>query len=357
MAKRLRVGVVFGGRSGEHEVSLAGAASVMAAIDTSRFEVLPIGIAKDGHWLVGGDPLRALGRAAAQLALAEGGADAQTKRELLERVAAVETSSALARMERSESLPAGLRESLDVVLVLLHGPQGEDGTIQGLLELAGVPYTGAGVLASAIGMDKVAMKDIFRAHGLPIAEHLVVKRHEWRRDPRPTEQMVASQIGFPCFVKPANLGSSVGISRVKAADDLAAAVELRRASRPPHPGRAGRAGTGSRGGGARQRRARRLGARRGLLRGRVVRLRDQVRRGPDDVQGACRALPRSHDAGARARREGVSGHRRRRHGARGFLRRAATGACWSTRSIPSPASRRPAPTRGCGKRRASPIPS
>jgi D-alanine-D-alanine ligase len=222
----LRVGVVFGGRSGEHEVSLAGAASVMTAIDRSRFEVLPIGIAKDGHWLVGGDPLRALGRVAAQLALVEGGADAQTKRELLERAVAVETSSAVARMERSESLPAGLRESLDVVLVLLHGPQGEDGTIQGLLELAGVPYTGAGVLASAIGMDKVAMKDIFRAHGLPIAEHLVVKRHEWRRDPSPTERLVASEIGFPCFVKPANLGSSVGVSRVKAADNLAAAVEL-----------------------------------------------------------------------------------------------------------------------------------
>ena len=224
--KRLRVGVVFGGRSGEHEVSLAGAASVMAAIDRARFDVVPIGIARDGRWLVGGDPLRALGRAAAQLALAEGGAEAQTKRELLDRAAAGEATSALARMESSEGLPAGLRESLDVVLVLLHGPQGEDGTIQGLFELAGLPYTGAGVLASAIGMDKAAMKDVFRAHGLPMVEHVLVRRHEWQHDPGAVERLVASQLGFPCFVKPANLGSSVGVSRVKAADDLAAAIEL-----------------------------------------------------------------------------------------------------------------------------------
>ena len=137
--KRLRVGVVFGGRSGEHEVSLAGAASVLAAIDRSRFDVMPIGIARDGRWLIGGDPLRALGREAAQLALAESGADAQTKRELLDRAGAGEVTSALARTERSEGLPAGLRNSLDVVLVLLHGPQGEDGTVQGLFELAGLP--------------------------------------------------------------------------------------------------------------------------------------------------------------------------------------------------------------------------
>jgi len=224
--KRLRVGIVFGGRSGEHEVSLAGAASVMAAIDRSRFEVVPIGIAKDGRWLVGGDPIRALGREAARLALAEGGGLAQTKRELLERAAAADTSSALATTESSEGLPAGLRQRLDVVLILLHGPQGEDGTIQGLLELAGLPYTGAGVLASAVGMDKAAMKDMFRAHGLPVVDHLLVKRHEWRRDPAAVEQTVAERIGFPCFVKPANLGSSVGIGKVKSAEDLGGAIDV-----------------------------------------------------------------------------------------------------------------------------------
>src|SRR6266545_2983421 len=165
MGKKLRVGVVSGGRAGEHEVSLAGAA-------------------------------------------------------------AVDAGTALARMESSESLPPALRTSLDVVLIMLHGPQGEDGTIQGLLELAGIPYTGAGVLASAVGMDKGAMKDMFRAHGLRVVEYTIVRRHDWQRDRQAVERAVAQEIGFPCFVKPANLGSSVGISKVKAAEDLAAAIDL-----------------------------------------------------------------------------------------------------------------------------------
>jgi len=224
--KKLRVGVVFGGRSGEHEVSLAGAASVMAALDRSRFEIVPIGIDQTGRWLVGGDPLRALGEAAAQRALTEGGPEAATKRELLERAAALDTGTALVKAQSSESLPPGLRDNLDVVLIMLHGPQGEDGTIQGLLELAGVPYTGAGVLASAVGMDKAAMKDIFRAHGLPIVDYLLVKRHEWRQDPGAVERAVAERLGFPCFVKPANLGSSVGVSKVKAPEDLAPAIDF-----------------------------------------------------------------------------------------------------------------------------------
>ena len=224
--RKLRVGVVFGGRSGEHEVSLAGAASVMAAMDRSRFEIVPIGIAKDGRWLMGGDPLRALAQEATRQALTEGGAEASTKHELLERATAQDTGSALARMETTEGLPPGLRERLDVVLVLLHGPQGEDGTIQGLLQLAGVPYTGAGVLASAVGMDKVAMKDLFRAHDLPIVEYATVRRHDWEREPGPIARALATEIGFPCFVKPANLGSSVGISKVTDIDGLAPALEL-----------------------------------------------------------------------------------------------------------------------------------
>ncbi|HKW92243.1 MAG TPA: D-alanine--D-alanine ligase family protein [Methylomirabilota bacterium] len=224
--RKLRVGVVFGGRSGEHEVSLAGAASVMSAIDRGRFEVLPIGIAKDGRWLMGGDPLRALAQEAERLALTSGSSDAHTKHELLERATAQDTGTSLMRMETSESLPPGLRDRLDVVLVLLHGPQGEDGTIQGLLQLAGVPYTGAGVLASAVGMDKVAMKDIFRAHALPIVEYAVVRRHDWEREARRIAEGIATEIGFPCFVKPANLGSSVGISKAKAAEDLPAAIDL-----------------------------------------------------------------------------------------------------------------------------------
>jgi D-alanine-D-alanine ligase len=226
MAGKLRVGVVFGGRSGEHEVSLAGAASVIAAIDRSRFEVMPIGIAKDGRWLAGGDPLRALTQDAMRLVLGSGGADAETKRELIERAAAVQAGTALARTESSEGLPPGVRDSLDVVLVMLHGPQGEDGTIQGLLELAGIPYTGAAVLASALGMDKGVMKDMFRAHGLPVVDYAVTRRHDWQRDPAAVEQAVAQEIGFPCFVKPANLGSSVGISKVKSAEDLARAIDM-----------------------------------------------------------------------------------------------------------------------------------
>jgi D-alanine-D-alanine ligase len=226
MTRKIRVGVVFGGRSGEHEVSLAGAASVIAAIDRSRFEVIPIGIAKDGRWLAGGDPLRALTQEAARLALDAGAAEAQTKQALIERAAAVDSGAGLARVESSEGLPPGIRDSLDVMLIMLHGPQGEDGTVQGLLELAGIPYTGAGVLASAVGMDKGAMKDMFRAHDLPVVDYAVVRRHDWTRDRATVSREVAAQIGFPCFVKPANLGSSVGVSKVKAAEDLAAAIDL-----------------------------------------------------------------------------------------------------------------------------------
>jgi D-alanine-D-alanine ligase len=226
MAKKLRVGVVFGGESGEHEVSLAGAASMMAAIDRDRFELVPIGITRGGRWLVGGDPLRALAQEASAKALGEGGTDASVKQALAVRAGDVGATTALQRMESSPGLPSGLRERLDVVWIMLHGPRGEDGTIQGLLELAGLPYVGAGVLGSAIGMDKVAMKDMFRAHGLPIVDYLPVKRHEWRRDPVAVERALALAIGFPCFVKPANLGSSVGISKVKAPEDLAAALAL-----------------------------------------------------------------------------------------------------------------------------------
>src|SRR6266702_4109031 len=227
MAKRkLRVGVIFGGQSGEHEVSLAGAASVLAAIDRERFEAVPIGITREGRWLMGGDPLQALSHDAARRALAEGGVEASVKQELAARAGDATGTTALARMESSESLPAGLRERLDVVWIMLHGPRGEDGTIQGLLELAGVPYVGAGVLASAVGMDKIAMKDMFRAHGLPVVDYVVVKRHEWRREPAAVEQEVGEALGFPCFVKPANLCSRVGISKVKAPEDLSAALAL-----------------------------------------------------------------------------------------------------------------------------------
>ncbi len=223
---RLRVGVVFGGRSGEHEVSLASAASVLAAIDRARFEPVPIGITKEGRWLRGGDPLLALSAEAARLTQAPGTSDASVKRGLVEHVSGTEPAGSLARTESTEGLPPGLRRDLDVVLIMLHGPGGEDGTVQGLLELAGLPYVGAGVLASAVGMDKAAMKDMFRAHGLPVVEYVVVTRHEWERRAREVAETIAERIGFPCFVKPSNLGSSVGISKVKAPEDLVPAVLL-----------------------------------------------------------------------------------------------------------------------------------
>jgi D-alanine-D-alanine ligase len=219
-----RVGVIFGGRSGEHEVSLASAASVIAALKQRGHTVVPIGIARDGRWVVGGDPMRALSDEARR-ALPSGDATGGVKKALADRAESqTEGTNAFARTEPPGSLPAELRQQLDVAVIMLHGPYGEDGTIQGLLELAGVAYTGAGVLASAIGMDKAMMKTVFRAHGLPIVEHVVVMRHEWETDPKAVAARVAKEIGFPCFVKPANLGSSVGISKVKAAAELPAAL-------------------------------------------------------------------------------------------------------------------------------------
>jgi len=220
-----RVGVIFGGRSGEHEVSLASAASVMAALRRRGHTVIPIGIARDGRWVVGGDPMHVLSEEARH-ALPAGDATGGVKKALADRADTQHAAtSSLVRMEPPGGLPAELRQEMDVAVIMLHGPYGEDGTIQGLLELAGVPYTGAGVMASAIGMDKAMMKTVFSAHGLPLVPHIVVMRHEWERDPKTVAARVAKEIGFPCFVKPANLGSSVGISKVKTADELAAGID------------------------------------------------------------------------------------------------------------------------------------
>src|SRR5437773_4590042 len=223
---RLRVGVVFGGRSGEHELALASAASVIAALEELGHAVVPIGIARSGRWVVGGDPLRALA-ADARVALPSNDADGAVKKALAVRAEAADSASSqsLTRTEPAGGLPAELRQGLDVVVIMLHGPYGEDGTIQGLFELADVPYVGASVLASAVGMDKVTMKAVFRAHGLPMVEHEVVMRHEWRADRAGVTRRVAERIGVPCFVKPSNLGSSVGISKVRKVDDLPAAID------------------------------------------------------------------------------------------------------------------------------------
>jgi D-alanine-D-alanine ligase len=231
--RKLRVGVIFGGRSGEHEVSLMSAASVLANLDPARYEVVPIGITKEGQWVTAGDPDP---RRAMTEGLSAGGpfrrvallGDPVVDCKLIDVAPAVSHPAAhQAASAPGFSLPAsGPLPPLDVVFPVLHGPYGEDGTIQGLLELAGLPYVGAGVLASAVGMDKATMKDIFTRHGLPVLDYVIVKRKDWRREPRACLEKIAGALDFPVFVKPCNLGSSVGITKVHTAAGLGPALDL-----------------------------------------------------------------------------------------------------------------------------------
>ncbi len=211
MTKRLKVGVIFGGKSAEHEVSLSSAQNVMRALDKNKYEVIPIGINKEGQWLLHGDPLAALTNGQASLP------------QLLESGYQIVDDLASGREVIPGSHAASLPD-VDVIFPVLHGPFGEDGTVQGLLELADIPYVGAGVMSSAVGMDKAAMKDLFRSHHLPTPRYLVVKRREWERTPDRVAERVTAEIGYPCFVKPANMGSSVGINKVHRPDELAPAI-------------------------------------------------------------------------------------------------------------------------------------
>ncbi len=211
MTKRLKVGVIFGGKSAEHEVSINSAQNVMRALDTNKYEVVPLGISKEGRWLTRGDPLKTLtgGQTSLPQLLTSGYRiidESETGREIIPGTSA-----------------AGLPE-VDVIFPVLHGPFGEDGTVQGLLELADIPYVGAGVMASAVGMDKAAMKDLFRSHDLPTPKYVVVKRHEWEAEPDRVAALIGTEIGYPCFVKPVNMGSSVGVHKVHAVEELAAAM-------------------------------------------------------------------------------------------------------------------------------------
>jgi D-alanine-D-alanine ligase len=212
MARRVRVGVIFGGRSGEHEVSLVSARSVMDAIDKEKYEVVPIGITKEGRWIGSGDPLKAL---------QAGDADASGPAALL----GDPSRRGLMRLEDTERAVEATRlAELDVVFPVLHGPYGEDGTVQGLLELAGIPYVGAGVMASGVGMDKAVFKDVMRAHGLPVADYVVLRRKEWEKDPEGVLERIEERLGYPLFTKPANLGSSVGIRKCHDRAGLAAGL-------------------------------------------------------------------------------------------------------------------------------------
>jgi D-alanine-D-alanine ligase len=199
---KLRVGVIFGGRSGEHEVSIASAASIFKHLDPARYDPVPIRIEKDGRWVLTGRVPTAISAADVLK---------QTPGEALQ---AVEPTSAVSRT------------GVDVIFPVLHGPYGEDGTVQGLLELANVPYVGCGVLGSAVGMDKAVMKTLFAARGLPVGPYLVVLRHEWQRDAAGLTSRVRSELRYPVFVKPANLGSSVGISKAKSDAEFDAAMAL-----------------------------------------------------------------------------------------------------------------------------------
>jgi len=208
-SKRLRVGVLFGGRSGEHEVSLASAASVIRALDPEKYEAVPIGISKEGRWLVG--------RGAQELL-----ADVLKSGDRV-ILPSDPTAAALVPLVPVAGRP---RITVDVIFPVLHGTFGEDGTVQGLMELAGLPYVGAGVLASAVGMDKDVQKRLFEQAGLPIVPFMAVRRSEWEHKRAAILKAIKKKFRFPFFVKPATLGSSVGMTRVKTTGEISGAMDL-----------------------------------------------------------------------------------------------------------------------------------
>jgi D-alanine-D-alanine ligase len=228
MAKKLRVGILFGGRSGEHEVSLLSAASVLRAIDRKKFDVVPIGITKDGHWLAAGDAHSLLegDSNSGSRRLRAGDPEATPGAKLLQE--GIPTLLAPEPVETGMAITAGggrpTPANLDVVFPVLHGTFGEDGTIQGLFELAGIAYVGSGVLGSAAGMDKDVMKRLFADARLPIVKHITLLRAEWETTPRKAIARVEAALKYPLFVKPANLGSSVGISKAHDRKELGPAL-------------------------------------------------------------------------------------------------------------------------------------
>jgi len=205
--KILRVGVLFGGRSGEHEVSLASAASVIRGLDPDKYEAVPIGITKDGHWLIGEGAVKMLPE------VLKGG-----RRVML---TADPTEAALVPLDRG----AGAQR-LDVIFPVMHGTFGEDGTIQGMLDLAGLPYVGAGVLGSAVGMDKDVAKRLCQTAGIPVVPWVTVHRWRWEQNKWAVKTEIEEKFPYPVFVKPATLGSSVGMSKVHNAQELGPALDL-----------------------------------------------------------------------------------------------------------------------------------
>lgn len=220
MAKKLRVGVIFGGRSGEHEISIRSAAAVIGAIDNRKYQVIPLAITKEGKWLAPGAAMDLLpGSSRAHLTTS---LDYDSTGDIA--ILGDPSHQGLTSLHTQGRQVA--TSKLDVVFPVLHGPYGEDGTLQGLLEMADIPYVGCGVVASACGMDKVAMKMLFAQAGMPICKYVWFLRSQWKSDRPKVMRRIAREIGFPCFVKPANLGSSVGISKATDNDSLIQAVAL-----------------------------------------------------------------------------------------------------------------------------------
>ena len=232
--RRLRIGIIYGGRSSEHAVSLASAAAIFANLDRERYEPVPIRIEQDGRWVLAERPptLESAGDTIARARL-ESGRAARATREL--HLVAHPGDETMLTVERGVDADSGSDDAghaivtglaLDLIFPIVHGPYGEDGTLQGLLELADIPYVGAGVLAAAVGMDKAVMKVLFAASGLPIVQHDVLLRRDWQADRAGVVSELTERLRFPLFVKPANLGSSVGISRATDRDTLSSAIDL-----------------------------------------------------------------------------------------------------------------------------------
>jgi D-alanine-D-alanine ligase len=230
--KKIRVGLILGGRSAEHEVSLASAKAVLNAIDPEKYDVALIGITREGRWLSLGDAQLAAGKKPDPIALMEpfsgpkAGADTAQTALLPDPFASKRGLAEISTVGGAASLQFGA--PVDVIFPVLHGPYGEDGTMQGLLELANVPYVGCGVLASAVGMDKVTAREIFKQHGLPVLEYFALKRKDWEKDAETKAVLldrIEAQMGYPNFVKPVNMGSSVGISKARDRQELTEAID------------------------------------------------------------------------------------------------------------------------------------
>lgn len=213
-AKKLKVGIIFGGRSGEHEVSFYSASSIMKAINRDKYTVVPIGITKEGRWISPQESALAL-----QLGRIEG-------KSTVILVNNPSGKSLISIDNHQEFKKETWEGKLDVIFPVLHGPYGEDGTIQGLLELADIPYVGAGVAASAVSMDKELMKTIFKQKSLPVLKWLTIKRKDWQKDKEEILSLIQNTFEYPLFVKPTNLGSSVGITKVHRKEELEKAIDL-----------------------------------------------------------------------------------------------------------------------------------